>query len=74
MIHNRGLSVAVRAFDELPEEQREIYRARYLVCETREATCKRLGIEMAKYDEVCKEIMRSLRRMVSRNNVQPASV
>lgn len=63
--NNQGVSVAVRALEELPEEQRAVYRARYVVDEAREATCLRLGIEPERYDQLLREVMRSLRRMVA---------
>jgi len=62
---NQGVSVAVRALDELPEEQRAVYRARYVADEAREATCARLGIAPEHYDQVLADTMRSLRRMSS---------
>ncbi|MDK6076240.1 hypothetical protein [Massilia varians] len=62
---SQGLSVAVRAYDELPEEQRAVYRARYVTDETREATCQRLGMAPERYDQVLDDIMRSLRKMVA---------
>lgn len=62
---NQGISVVVRALDELPEEQRELYSARYMSDETREVTCQRLGMEPAHYDQLLAETLRSLRRMVS---------
>lgn len=62
---NQGVSVAVRALDELPEEQRAVYRARYVADEAREATCQRLGIEPEHYDQLLRDVMRSLRRMVA---------
>lgn len=62
---NQGVSVAVRALDELPEEQRAVYRARYVADEAREATCQRLGIEPERYDQLLREVLRSLRNMVA---------
>lgn len=62
---NQGLSIAVRALDELPAEQQAVYRARYVTDESRELTCRRLGIAPDRYDEILKETMRSLRRMVA---------
>jgi DNA-directed RNA polymerase specialized sigma24 family protein len=62
---NQGLSVAVRALDELPEEQKAVYRARYVAEESRELTCSRLGIAPDHYDQLLKETLRSLRRMVA---------
>lgn len=62
---NQGMSVAVRALDELPEEQRAVYRARYMDDEAREVTCRRLEMAPERYDQLLEDIMRSLRRMVS---------
>ncbi|MFC5511048.1 hypothetical protein ACFPOU_07905 [Massilia jejuensis] len=62
---NVGMSVAVRALEELPAEQQAVYRARYVADETRELTCARLGMAPERYDDVLKETLRSLRRMVS---------
>lgn len=62
---NHGLSIAVRALDELPEEQQAVYRARYVADESRELTCCRLGIAPDRYDQLLKETMRSLRGMVA---------
>ena len=62
---SQGLSGAVRAYDGLPEEQRAVYRARYVTDETREATCQRLGMAPERYDQVLDDIMRSLRKMVA---------
>lgn len=62
---NIGMSVAVRALDELPPEQQAVYRARYVADETRELTCARLGMAPERYDDVLRETLRSLRRMVS---------
>jgi len=61
--NNQGASVAVRALEELPEEQREVFSARYMADETREATCKRLSMQPERYDELVKQIVRNLRRM-----------
>lgn len=60
---NQGTSVAVRALDELPEDQRAVYSARYMADETREVTCERLGMEPARYDQLLADTLRSLRRM-----------
>lgn len=62
---NQGVSVAVRALDELPEDQRAVYRARYVADEPREATCQRLGIAPERYDQLLNDTLRSLRRMVA---------
>lgn len=62
---NHGASVAVRALDELPEDQRAVYKARYVTDEEREATCLRLGISPERYDQLLKETLRSLRKMVT---------
>ena len=64
-IINVGMSVAVRALEELPAEQQAVYRARYVAEETRELTCARLGMAPERYDDVLNETLRSLRRMVS---------
>lgn len=63
--NNVGMSVAVRALEELPAEQQAVYRARYVADETRELTCARLGMAPERYDDVLKETLRSLRRMVA---------
>ena len=55
----------MRALDELPEEQRVVYRARYVAEETREDTCARLGMAPERYDELLKQTMVSLRRMIA---------
>lgn len=57
-------SVLVRALTELPEDERAIYRARYISEEERATTCQRLGIGEATYDQRLKGALRSLRRMV----------
>ncbi|MBY0240037.1 MAG: hypothetical protein K2X55_12050 [Burkholderiaceae bacterium] len=69
---NQGTSIAVRALDELPENQQALYRARYMAEETREATCNRLRIEPAQYDQLLAETLRSLRRMVAAVPACPA--
>lgn len=71
---SKGLAVVVRALDELPEAQREVYRARYVQEEEREITCARLGLAPARYDEILRDVMRSLRRMISRSHSQTVSV
>lgn len=71
---NQGTSVAVRALDELPEDQRAVYSARYMADETREATCERLGMEPAQYDQLLGETLRSLRRMAAPTPACPAAV
>jgi DNA-directed RNA polymerase specialized sigma24 family protein len=71
--NNEGVSVVVRALDELPEDQRAIYSARYVQDEPREATCVRLGIEPARYDELLETILRNMRRMVTPVSTQLAS-
>lgn len=58
-------SVAERALVELPPEQRAFYRARYLDEESPDATCARLSISAARYDEMQAEVMRALRKMIS---------
>jgi DNA-directed RNA polymerase sigma subunit (sigma70/sigma32) len=63
--NNLGGSVLVRALEELPEEQRAVYSARYIIDEEREATCRRLGMAPERYDQLLAETLRSLRRMVS---------
>lgn len=60
---NAAVSAAVRALTELPAEQQDIYRARYLSEESREATCKRLSIDQGAYDARLASALRSLRRM-----------
>ena len=70
---NQGTSVAVRALDELPEDQRELYSARYMADETREATCQRLGMDPAHYDHLLAKTLRSLRRMVVPASACPAA-
>lgn len=60
---NQGVSVAVRALDELPKDQRELYSARYMADETREATCQRLGMDPAHYDHLLIKTLRSLRQL-----------
>lgn len=64
-LQSQGVSVVVRAYDQLPDEQRAIYKARYITDETREATCQRLGMAPERYDQVLEDIMRSLRKMVA---------
>ena len=63
--NNLGMSVAVRALEELPAEQQAVYRARYVADETREMTCARLGMAPERYDDLLKDTLRSLRRMVA---------
>lgn len=63
--NNQGVSVAVRALEELPEEQRAVYSARYVIDEEREVTCLRLGMAPERYDQLLAETLRSLRRMVT---------
>lgn len=67
---NVGMSVAVRALDELTGDQQAIYKARYVAEESREITCVRLGIEPERYDRLLKEILRSLRTMVATSSHQ----
>lgn len=62
---NKGLSVAVRAMDELPDEQKAVFRARYVAEEARDVTCNRLGIAPERYDQLLKDTLRSLRMMVA---------
>jgi len=62
---NQGLSIAVRALDELPADQQEVYKARYVAEESRELTCRRLGIAPDRYDQLLKDTLRSLRGMVA---------
>jgi len=69
---NVGMSVAVRALDELPAEQQAVYRARYVADEARELTCIRLGIAPERYDQLLKDTMRSLRTMVAASTHQMA--
>jgi DNA-directed RNA polymerase specialized sigma24 family protein len=69
---NQGMSVAVRALSELPAEQQAVYRARYVAEEVRETTCTRLGIEPEEYDQLLKDTLRSLRRMVATSTRQMA--
>lgn len=71
---NHGVSVAVRALGELPEEQRAVYSARYMADEEREATCARLGIAPERYDQLLAETLRSLRRMVAVAPSRPVEV
>lgn len=70
---NQGMSVAVRALDELPAEQQVVYRARYVADETRELTCARLGMEPERYDALLKDTLRSLRGMVAASTRQMVS-
>ena len=62
---NKALSVAVRAMDELPDEQKAVFRARYVAEEARDVTCNRLGIAPERYDQLLKDTLRSLRLMVA---------
>lgn len=71
---NQGTSIAVRALDELPEDQRAVYSARYVSDETREATCQRLDMEPARYDQLLADTLRSLRRMVGATPACSAAV
>lgn len=70
---NVGMSVAVRALDELPSEQQAVYRARYVAEESRELTCARLNMAPERYDDVLKQTMRSLRKMVGASTRQMIS-
>ncbi|MFJ1470230.1 sigma factor-like helix-turn-helix DNA-binding protein [Massilia orientalis] len=70
---NQGTSIAVRALDELPEDQREVYSARYVADETREVTCRRLNMDPAHYDQLLGETLRSLRRMAAHAPTCPAA-
>jgi DNA-directed RNA polymerase specialized sigma24 family protein len=70
---NQGTSVAVRALDELPKDQREVYSARYMADESREATCRRLGMDPAHYDHLLAQTLRSLRRMAVPVSACPAA-
>lgn len=59
---NEAMSRLVKAIEALPEGEREVYSARYVLEEGRDATCVRLGIDGAEYDRRLKSVMRALRR------------
>ena len=63
---------SVALLSELPAEQQAVYRARYVAEEVRETTCTRLGIEPEEYDQLLKDTLRSLRRMVATSTRQMA--
>ncbi len=59
---NEAMSRLVKTIEALPEGEREVYRARYVQEEGRDATCVRLGIDGEEYDRRMKSVMRALRR------------
>lgn len=59
-----GMAVAIRALSELPADEREVYRACFVLSESREATCVRLQISEERYDTLYKGALRSMRAMV----------
>jgi DNA-directed RNA polymerase specialized sigma24 family protein len=69
---NLAMSRLVKAIDALPSEQREVYRARYVLEEQRDETCKRTGITSEEYDVRLKDAIRALRRGTMSGAAGPA--
>ena len=65
---NKGMDAVAETIKVLPEGERDVYHARYVLDEDRSTTCDRLGLTFESYDRLLKNVMVALRRGIAKGS------